>query len=117
MAADWRRGKLVVIPSAPLNLHHNRIRQAHLGYRSTNLPFYRALNGLLGESGFDGARRRGPDLMGYCGGYEWISDYHYDKVLDHMIGTPDAQPSSSGRVIYDPERMIAPSYQQGKEQA
>lgn len=64
-----------------------------------------------------GGRPHSPDLMGYCGGYEWISDYHYDKVLDHMIGTPDAQPSSSGRVIYDPERMIAPSYQQGKEQA
>ena len=65
-------------------------------------PWYPYSDGSIGAVGYDfpgeydlvdgGGLVEGwlPDLMSYCGPPNWISDYYFNKALDHRLGSADA---------------------------
>lgn len=69
--------------------HNLSLRHAPCGGPSGADPYFPYYNGSIGVTGFDVFKNRyfnpndnnyWSDLMGYCG-YDWISDYHYNKAL------------------------------------
>ena len=63
-------------------------------------PWYPYPDGSIGAAGYDFAghlvnggglvEKWRPDLMSYCGPPQWISDYSFNKALDHRLGSVDA---------------------------
>jgi hypothetical protein len=73
-----------------LSLQHAPCGSA--GSPDVNFPY---AGGLIGVWGLDLSSLAlkspsSPDLMGYCGGSNWISDYHYQKALSFRQNTPGA---------------------------
>ncbi|MCZ0934886.1 MAG: hypothetical protein OXJ54_06870 [Gemmatimonadetes bacterium] len=65
-------------------------------------PWYPYLDGSIGVVGYDFPGEHDlvdggglveawrPDLMSYCGPPDWISDYYFNKALDHRLGSAEA---------------------------
>jgi hypothetical protein len=87
-AVGWDR-----LPSADLVLAHEvghnlSLMHAPCGTAANPDPNFPYAGGLIGVWGLDVSTLtpKAPssaDLMGYCNGVNWISDYHYQKVLNY----------------------------------
>jgi uncharacterized protein YjdB len=65
-------------------------------------PFTNGATGVYGMDTFNGNAIKSPtfnDLMGYCSPNEWISAYHYRKVMDFRTANPSGVARASSVVM------------------
>ncbi len=99
-----------VVSAIAHELGHNLgLRHAPCGGAGGPDPWFPSATGRIGAWGFDFGRSVlvppvTPDLMSYCGPPDWISDYHFNKALDHRLTTDDAAAALSAET--DPTRAL-----------
>ncbi|MXV96252.1 MAG: hypothetical protein F4Z92_10440, partial [Gemmatimonadetes bacterium] len=78
--------------------HNLSLQHAPCGFPAGVDPWFPYVNGNIGAWGYDLERGAlvGPhsvDLMSYCThGRYWISDYHYNRALDHRLASVRVEP-------------------------
>ena len=70
--------------------HNLGLSHAPCGGAGGTDPWFPSATGRIGAWGFDFGQNTlvppvTPDLMSYCGPPDWISDYHFNKSLDHRL--------------------------------
>ena len=89
--------------------HNFNLRHTPCGAATGPDPRYPYPDGSIGGWGYDlpGEYDLGsglvsqetPDLMGYCGPPDWISDYHFARALDYRLADEGAPAAAAGRSI------------------
>ena len=84
--------------------HNLGLRHAPCGTNVRSLdPWFPHRGGRVGAWGYDPERRtlldpKAYDLMSYCWGNHWISDYFYNKAFGHRVSEVAAESAAAGPV-------------------
>ena len=84
--------------------HNLGLRHAPCGTNVSGLdPWFPHRGGRIGAWGYDPERSalldpKAYDLMSYCWGNHWISDYFYNKAFDHRVSEAAAESAAAGPV-------------------
>ena len=84
--------------------HNLGLRHAPCGTNVSGLdPWFPHRGGRIGAWGYDPERRalldpKAYDLMSYCWGNHWISDYFYNKAFDHRVSEAATESAAAGPV-------------------
>ncbi len=83
--------------------HNMSLRHAPCGAAGGLDPYYPYPGGAIGAWGYDSDADNlvSPsmrDIMGYCYSFAWISDYHFNKAMDHRLREANQTVSSTAKI-------------------